>query len=172
MEPIEVDADERAAIIAEAQRLRAEPPSTDRRSIGCLTVLGTGFLLLLVPPLSKRLGWPPLISDILFWVLILPFAFGLFAAVFLTTSRYSRASALVHDALAWFASHPGVRDAEARRHAVALVCYRAINDNGGLATVVGVDEAKLKLGENLQYVIAVERVLAGENSAEVYFGKT
>ena len=172
MDAIEFDADERAAIIAEAQRLRAELPPTDRRGIGCLTTLGTGFLLLLLPQLAKRLDWPPLIADILFWVLIIPFAFGLLAGILLTTSRYSRASVRVHDAMTWFASRPGARDAEARWHTVALICYHAIDDDGGLATVIDVDEAKKTLGENLQYVVAVERVLAEENSAEVYFGKT
>lgn len=172
MDAIEFDAEERAAIIAVARRLHAEPPPTDRRGVGCMTVLATGFLLLALPPLSKRLGWPPLIADILFWLLVIPCALGLFAAVFLTTSRYSRASARANEALAWLASHPGARDAEARRHAVALICYHAINDDGGLATVIDVDEAKTTLGESLSYVAAVERVLAEAHAADAYFGKT
>jgi hypothetical protein len=171
MEPVEFDAGERAEIVAEAQRLYAEPPPTDRRGIGCMTVLGTGLLLLALPPLSKRLGWPPLIADILFWLLIIPCALGFFVAVFLTTSRYSRASARAHEALTWLATHPGTRDAEARRYAVALICYHSINDDGGLAQVVDVDEAKAKVGANLQYVVAVERVLAEEKLADVHFGR-
>lgn len=83
-----------------------------------------------------------------------------------------------------------MRNAEARGHAVALLSvpnimkrvrmgfimlgnlsYQAINDDGGLAQVIDVNEARQKLGESLHYVVAVERVLAGENSAEVVFGK-
>lgn len=149
-----------------------------------------GLLLLLLPLLAKRLGWPPLVVDILFWMLNVLLSLGLFAAALLTTSRYSRASARAHKALAWLASHPDVRDAEARGHAVALLrvpnimkrvrmgfimlgnlSYQAINDDGGLAQVIDVNEARQKLGESLHYVVAVERVLAGENSAEVVFGK-
>lgn len=172
MEPIEFDAGERAAILAEAQRLHAEPLPTDRRGVGCVTVLITGVLLLMLPPLSKWLGWPPVVADVLFWLLAIPCALGLFAAVFLTTSRYTRATARAHEALVWLESHPGARDVEARRHAVALVCYHVINDDGGLAQVIDVDAAKKTLGDNLHYVVAVERVLAGENSSDVYFGKT
>lgn len=172
MEPIEFDASERAAILAEAQRLHAEPLSTDKRGIGCLTVIVSGVLLLALPPLARRYHWPPLVGEFLFWPLAIVCALGFFAAFLLTTSRYSHASARVREALAWFASHPGMRDAEARRHAVALVCFHAINDDGGMATVIDVDEAKKVLGEHLHYVVAVERVLAGENSSDVYFGKT
>ena len=175
MDAIEFDATERAAILAEAQRLRAEPSPTDRRGMGCLTALGAGVVLLALPPLSKWLGWPQSIGQFLFWPLIVLLALGLFVGLFLTTSRYSRASGRFHEALAWFEGNPGVRDAEARRHAVALVCYRVINDDGGLAQVIDVDEAKEILGGDLPYVAAVERVLvegAGENSSGVYFGKT
>jgi hypothetical protein len=172
MEPIEFDAGERAAILAEAQRLGAEPLPADRRGIGCLTVIISGVMLLALPPLAKRYHWPPLVADVLFWPLAIVCALGFFAAFLLTTSRYSRASARARDALAWLACHPGARDAEARRHAVALVCYHAINDDGGVAQVIDVDEAKKNLGEDLHYVVAVERVLAGENSSDIYFGKT
>lgn len=172
MEPIEFDADERAAILAEARRLGAEPLPADRRGIGCLTVIISGVMLLALPPLAKRYHWPPLVGDVLFWPLAIACALGFLAALLLTTSRYSSASARVHAALTWLASHPGARDAEARRHAVALVCYHAINDDGGLAQVIDVDEAKRILSDNLHYVVAVERVLAGENASEIYFGKT
>ena len=170
MDPVVFDAGERAAIIAQARRLHAEPPPSDRRGIGCVTVLGTGTLLLLLPPLSKRLGWPQFIAEVLFWLLIIPFALGFFAAFFLATSRYSRASARAGEALAWLASHPGATDAEARRYAVALICYHLINDDGGMSQVVDIDEAKVKLGANLQYVVAVERVLAEEKLSDRYFG--
>lgn len=169
---LELDADERAAIHAEAQRLHAEPLPTDKRGIGCLTVIVSGVLLLALPPLAKRYHWPPMVGDVLFWPLVIVCALGFFAAFLLTTSRYSHASARVREALAWFEGHPGVRDAEARRHAVALVCYHAINDDGGMATVIDVDEARKVLGEHLHYVVAVERVLADGKSSEVYIGKT
>jgi len=170
MTVVEFDDDERAAIIAETQRLRAEPPPRDRRGVGCVTVLVSGFLLLVLPPTVKKLGWPPLVADVLFWLLVMPCAVGFFAAFFLTTSRYSQASARVQDALAWLSSHPDARDAEARRHAVVLICCHVINDDGGLAQVVGIEEAKEKLGASLHYVVAVERVLTGEGLSESSFG--
>lgn len=159
MELVTLDAGEQAAIRDEAQRLLAQPPPADRRGIGCITVVGAGLLLLLLPPLSKRLGWPPLVADVLFWALAIVLALGLFAAVFLTTSRYSQASSRAHEALAWLASHADARDAKAQRHAVTLICYHTINDDGGQAQVIDIDEAKATLGAALPFVIVVERVL-------------
>ena len=123
----------------------------------------------MLPPVSKQLGWPPLIADILFWLLVIPCTAGFFAAFFLTTSRYSRAAARVHEALTWLENHPDARDAEARRHAVALILYHVISDDGGLAQVIGIDEAKARLGANLHYVVAVQRVLAGEKLSDDSF---
>ena len=40
-----------------------------------------------------------------------------------------------------------------------------------MSGTIDVVEAKVKLGRNLQYVVAVERALAEEKLSEVYFGK-
>jgi len=161
---LELSADEHAAIVAESQRQSAEPPPADRRTWGCLTFLIAGFLLLLLPQLSKRYGWPPpLIADVLFWLLVLALAAGFFVGLVLTSSKYSHASSRARESLAWLADHPGARDAEARRHAVALIHNLFVHESGGMSATVDIDEARTKLGANLQYVVAVERVLGGDS---------
>ena len=55
---IDLDAEEKASIVAEWQRLMGEPPLLNPRPYGCLVFLVAGFLLLLIPWISKRLGVP------------------------------------------------------------------------------------------------------------------
>ena len=74
--------------------------------------------------------------------------------------------------LEWLASHPGLIDAAARRrHAVSLIANTVVSDGPTSSNTIDIAEAKVKLGVNLQYVVTVERVLATEKLAYVYFGE-
>jgi hypothetical protein len=169
-EEIEFDAEERAAIVAELQRQRAEPPPAERRQTwGCLTVLVAGILLLLIPQLSKRTGWPPpWLGDILLWLLVIALGAGFFTSMVLVSGKYARASRRAREALDWLAGHPGARDAQARRHAVALIDNVFVDESGGTSTTIDIDEARKQLGANLQYVVAVERALSADNGAGIF----
>ncbi len=169
---IEFDAEEEAAIIAELQRLRAEPPPVNPRPYGCLTFVVAAALLLLVPQLPKWFGWnlPQPVVQILFWLLVVALAGGFLIGVFVGSGVYARALHRASESLEWLASHPGLTDPVARRHAVTLIDSVIVSDGPTTSSTIDIDQAKKKLGANLQYVIAVERVLVAENIAYVQFG--
>lgn len=174
MTEIDLDADEKGAIVAAWRELAAEPLPFNPRPYGCLTFLVAVALLVLLPQLPKWFGWtlPPPFGQILFVVLIVLLAVGLFCGVFLGSGVYGRAYSRASESLDWLASHPGLIDADARRrHAVTLIANIVVSDGPTTSGTIAIDEAKAKLGVNLQYVVAVERVLATENLSYVQFGK-
>ncbi len=175
MDAIEFDAEARAAIIAEWHRQQAEPepPPGDPRPLGCITFLLAAVLLLVLPQLPRfGVTLPPLLAQILFWLLVVVLAGGFFIGIFVGSGRYGQACQYAQESLEWLASHPGLTDPDARRrHAVSLIRHSVVRDGPTTSDTIDAGEAKAKLGRNLQYVVAVERVLASENLSEVYFGE-
>ena len=167
------DAEEKAAIVAEWKRLHAEPPPFNPRPVGCAVFLLAGALLLLIPQLSRWLGvalpsWMSMVSAVLVLLLVV----GFFCGVFLGSGVYGRAVERARESLEWLASHPGLIDAAARRrHAVSLIANAVVSDGPTSSNTIDIAEATVKLGANLQYVVAVERVLAAEKLSAVYFGE-
>ena len=169
----ELDAAEKTAIVAEWRWLAAEPPPFNPRACGCLTFLLAGALLLLLPQLPKWIGWtlPQPLGQILFVVLVIALAGGFFVGIFVGSGVYGRAYRRAHESVEWLATHPGLIDPAARRrHAVSLIFNVVVSDGPTTSATVDVNEARAKLGTNLQYVVAVERVLVAENLSGEYFG--
>jgi hypothetical protein len=174
MAEIEFDAQEKAAILAEGRRLVAEPPPFNPRPYGCLTFVVAAMLLVLLPQLSKWFGWmlPQPFGKIVVGVLAVALVSGLVVGIFLGSGVYGRAASRASASLEWLANPPNVTDPDARRrHAVTLVLNAVVSDGPTTTGTLAIDEARIKLGKNLQYVVAVERVLAAENLSYVHFGE-
>lgn len=161
------DAEQRAAIVAEWRRIVAEPPPVNPRPYGCLTVIVGLALILLIPQLGFRL--PPPWGTVLLSVLGLIVAGGLFVGVFAGSGVYGRASQRAMAALDALAVGVPVDDATRIRHAVELIAHAVVSDGPTTLNAIDVAGARLRLGDSLDYVIAVERVLAEEIGAQYVF---
>lgn len=161
--------EQRAAIVAEFRRIMAEPPPFNPRPYGCLTAIAGIVLFLLVPQLGIR---PPppwgTVLVALFGVMILG---GAVVGVLLGSGVHGRAATRAGAALEALASDVAVEDAARMRHAVALIAHATVSD--GPTTLVAIDpaQARRRLGAGLDYVIAVEDVLARELGAQRVFGE-
>jgi hypothetical protein len=161
----ELDAAGRAAIVAEWKRLAAEPPPTNPRPYGCATFLVAAVLLLGLPRLLELIGLklPQPLGAVLLVILVLALAAGFFVGIFVGSGVYGRACARAQEALAWLAANPESKDAEARRHnAVALIFNTVVWDGPTVSTTIAPAQSRQRLGANLPYVLAVERVLVAE----------
>ncbi len=163
----EFTAGQRAAIVAEWQRIAAEPPPRNPRPYGCLTVIIALALLILLPKFGPRP--PPPWGMVLVVVLGLALAAGLFVGVFVGSGIYGRASLRATEALDALVADPAPDDAARIRHAVGLVAYAVVSDGPTTAGTIDLAQAKQRLGANLDFVVAVERVLAAEIGAMYVF---
>ena len=167
------DAAERAAILAEWDRLRAEPRPRARPPYGCATVLVASVLLLLAWQLPKLTGWapPPTLQPVAVAILTLVIAGGLLFHLFVGSSKFAHDCLRAGEAIEWLAANPCTSDAETRRrHAVALLFFSITADDGpSMSTTFDAGKARTRLGANLPYVLAAERVLTGERSLWAVF---
>ena len=171
---IDVDAEEKAAIVAEWRRLAAEPPPFNPRPYGCLVFLVAGALLLLIPYFSKWLGrtlpepWGMVVSAVLVLVLVV----GFFCGVFVVSGVYGRAYSRANVSLGWLSSHASPTEAaERRRHAVALIFNALVSDGPSSSSTVTAAQARERLGANLPYVLAVERELVAQKLTSVWLAE-
>ena len=162
----ELGPDERAEILAEWNRLRAEPRPSSPPPYGCATVIIATALLLLVLQLPKLTGWelPSALQDVAAAILLLAIAGGLFFSLFVGSGRFAHDSLRANGSIEWLAAKSGTSDAAARRrHAVTLLFFAVTADDGPhMSSTFNSDQARARLGASLPYVIAVERVLVEE----------
>lgn len=151
---------QRAAIVAEWRRIAAEPAPFNPRPWGCLAVIGGLVLFLALPQLGLRLPSPW--NTVLLAVIGLLVAGGLLAGVFLGSGRHGRAAARAEAALQALSGGQPVDEAARMRHAVNLIAHAWVSDGPTLSAAVDLAQARQRLGANLAYVVAVERVLAQE----------
>lgn len=154
---------QREAIVAEWRRIAAEPPPRNPRPYGCLTVIVTIALFMLLP--LTGLKPPPPWSTVLLVVLGLALAGGLFVGVFVGSGIHGRAALRASAALDALASDPAPDEAARRKQAVALIAHAVVSDGPTTSGTIDITAAKQRLGANLTYVIAVEQVLAEEIGA-------
>ncbi|MBY0271148.1 MAG: hypothetical protein K2X06_14860 [Burkholderiales bacterium] len=156
-------AEQRDAIVAEWRRIAAEPPPLNPRPYGCLTVIVAIALFVLLP--LTGIKPPPPWGTVLLVVLGLALAAGLFVGIFVGSGVHGRAALRASAALDVLAADPP-SDAVARlRHAVSLIAHAQVSDGPTTARTIDIAEAKRRLGANLDYVMAVEQVLAEEIGA-------
>lgn len=162
---------QRKAIVAEWQRIAAEPPPRNPRPYGCLTVIVAIGLFLLLP--QTGIKPPPPWGTVMLAVLGLTLAGGLFVGVFAGSGVHGRAAARASAALAALAALadgvPG-DDAARLRHAVELIAHAVASDGPTSQATIDIAAAKQRLGASLADVLAVEAVLAEETGALHVFG--
>ena len=152
---------ERQAIVAEWKRLADEPPPSDRRAIGCMTVIIAVALAAAGPPLARLAGFDlgqslRIGASV---VLVIAFLAGIVMA-FLGSGRFARDSRRAGQALEWLTTHGADADPEERRRqAVALLAHAYCTDGPSTVTTFDFEEVRQRLGEALPYVMTVERAL-------------
>lgn len=152
--------EKRAVIVSEWRRLAAERPPFNPRPYGCLTVIAGIVLFLAIPQLGIKL--PPPWGTVLAGVLGLAILAGAFVGVFVGSGIHGRATLRAEGALAALAADPAPEDGARLRHAVNLIAHAVVSDGPTTSNAIDLDAAKQRLGANLDYVMAVERVLAAE----------
>lgn len=156
-------AGQREAIVAEWQRIAAEPPPRNPRPYGCLTVIVTIALFVLLP--LTGIKPPPPWGTVLVVVFGLALAGGLFVGVFVGSGVHGRAALRATAALDALAADPAPDAAARLKHAVALIAHAVVSDGPATSGTIDIAAAKQRLGSNLAYVMAVEQVLAEEIGA-------
>ncbi len=151
---------QRAAICAEWRRIAAEPAPAGLRPYGCLAVITGGVLFFALPQLGIRL--PPPWNTVLLGAIGLLVAGGLFVGVFMGSGRYGRASARAEAALQALSGDQAIDESVRLRLAVDLIAHARVADGPTVSAAVDPAQARQRLGSNLDYVVAVERVLAQE----------
>ncbi|MGV3628517.1 MAG: hypothetical protein ACO1PN_12625 [Betaproteobacteria bacterium] len=154
---------QREAIVAEWRRIAAEPPPRNPRPYGCLTVIVTIALFVLLPLTGFKP--PPPWGTVLLVVFGLALAGGLFVGVFVGSGVHGRAALRATAALDALAADPAPDEAARLRHAVALIAHAEVSDGPTTSGTIDIAAAKQRLGANLAYVVAVEQVLAEEIGA-------
>lgn len=153
---------ERQALVAEWTRLQNEPPPRERREIGCLTVVIAVILAVAGPYVLRWLGieLPPAWKAMLAALLALAFLGGAFVSLILVSGRYAHAYRLADAAVDWLAKNGAGGDpVERRKQAVTLLFHAFCSDGPSTSNTIGFEEARVRLGEALPYVMAVERAL-------------
>ena len=161
---------QREAIVAEWQRIAAEPPPRNPRPYGCLTVIVAIGLFVLLPQTGFRP--PPPWGTVLLVVLGLALAGGLFVGVFAGSGVHGRAAARASAALEALADAVPVDDAARLRHAVELIAHAVASDGPTSLATIDIEAARQRLGPKLADVLAVEAVLAEEIGIPRFFGDT
>ena len=155
--------EQRDAIVAEWRRIAAEPPPLNPRPYGCLTVIVSIALFVLLP--LTGIKPPPPWGTVLLVVFGLALAGGLFVGVFVGSGVHGRAALRAMAALDALAADPAPDEAARLRHAVALIAHAEVSDGPTTSGTIDIAAAKQRLGANLDYVVAVEQVLAEEIGA-------
>lgn len=148
-----IDAGEREAILAEFDRLGAEPLPAGKGLVALLVGAAGLFLLIGVPRLLHPSGVAATAVLVLSFVLL---ALSILLAAF-GRSASSTWSGRAEDAIAWLvAEYPGEPD-ERRRAAVGAIYYAFLRE--GQVPTYDFQAAAQQLGPALEYVQAVERLL-------------
>ena len=168
-----LDPAERTALLAEWDRLRAEPRPRARPPYGCATVLVAGVLLLLAWQLPKLTGWapPPAFQPVVVAILTLAIAGGLLFGLFAGSGKFAHDCLRASEAIGWLAANPGTSDSTARRrHAVTLLFFAVTADDGpSMSGTFDPGQARARLGAHLPYVLAAERLLTEERGLWAVF---
>jgi len=168
-ESLQFTPEQRAAIVAEWRRITTEPAPANPRPYGCLAVIAGLVLLIVLPQLGVRLPSPW--NALLLAAIGLLLAIGVFVGVFMGSGRYGRAAERAEAASqALSGGQPGDMSA-CIRPAVDLIAHARVSDGPTQSAVVDIAQARERLGANLDYVVAVERVLAQEIGDQYVFIK-
>lgn len=165
--PIEFTPAQRAAMVAQWQRIAEEAPPFNPRPYGCLTVIAGMALFFLIPQLGFKLPQPW--GQVLGWGLAILMLAGAAVGIFFGSGVHGRAAQRAQKALDALVAEAIPENDLRLHHAVELIAYAVVSDGPTTASVLDIDAAKQQLGTRLDYVIAVERVLSTEIGALAVF---
>ena len=160
-----IDTAERKALVAEWNRLQAEPPPRDRRGIGCMSVVLALALGALGPALAGLAGFDPPQPLKLGAAIALGLVFfvGAFFGLFAGSGRFAHDLQRAERALEWLATQADKGSAEERRkQVVALLLHAYCTDGPSTVTTIDFGAARARLGAALPYVLAAERALRAD----------
>jgi hypothetical protein len=158
---VEFDAAERAAIVAEYDRLAAEPTRPNLTSVGCVMVVLAVIVLLTFPRFGRSL--PHAINVAVLALIALLAIAGILLNLFGGGGGYARASLRANEGLELLSKRFAASAPDTRRNAaVAMIFYAIYSDGPGSSSTYDFDKAREQLGPALEYVQAVERVLLAE----------
>ena len=159
--------DDRDAILAEYDRLIAQPVPVNKTSAGCAILVLAAVLFFVAPVVLRRL---PSLRLALLLLEVAAVLVGIFFSLFGGGGGYARASVGVESALEVLSKDPASVGAKDRREAAAFLIANAYYSDGpGMTTTFKFEEARTRLGGRLPYVIEVERLLIAERRASPVF---
>ena len=160
-----MDASERAAIVAEWQRLAAQPIPANQKPVGCAVAIVAVVVLVVSPYLLKLIG-SKILDMVVLGACVVALLWGLVVG-FLTGGKGTQhVYRKLEEAQGWFDKHrEGGDAAERRAAAVTLVHHAHFSDGPSMSLLLDVPAARTRLGGSLAYVEQVERVLCEEVKA-------
>jgi len=158
---------ERAAVLAEFDRLAAEPTKPNYSSSGCGLMVLAVVLFVVVPKLAPGMPSWGVITTLAFVIALL--LAGVLVYVF-GGGGYAHTKERVDAALVLLSSRFGISTAEERRRAAVMLIYGVVySDSPGMTSTFDFKAARAQLGPALAYVEQVERVLVEERQAYPIF---
>lgn len=159
--------EDRAAMLAEYDRLLALPQPVNKTSAGCALLLLAFVLFIAAPFVLRRVPSLRIGFFVVEGILVL---IGLYWNFFGMGGSYARASIGAESALAMLTKKFNSASAQERHNAaVYLVASAYYSDGPSTTTTFEFDEARAQLGPALPYMIAVEQFLIAERGASPVF---
>ncbi|MGH9579382.1 MAG: hypothetical protein ACRD2R_00185 [Terriglobales bacterium] len=166
----QLDSAERQALAREYDRIASQPRTVNYGPVGCVVALLAAVLLLVIPVLARKFFPQP--PAALVWIirglgalLALTVLGGLAVGLFGGGRGESKSRQLAEDAMDWLArNHSSAPLAERRRFAVTILFHAYYSGGPYTVTTFASADARLRLGDALPYVLAVERALRRERN--------
>ena len=165
--------EDRTAILAEADRIRAIPPGVNTTSPGCAMLILAVVLFLAVPAGLRHLS-PGVVSRVLAYCFIALEIFlvllGVYWSLRSSGGAYARAALTAKEAIeaikSSFAEGNGLECGKAAARLVAGAYY---SDGPGMTTTFDFGAARQQIGPALPFVISVEKFLIWKSKADKVF---
>lgn len=159
--------DDRTAVLAEADRIKAIPAGVNTTSPGCAMFLLAGLLFIIGPFVWRRV---PILTTPFFAVEGLLVIIGLFWYFRGSGGAYAKAALTAREAIATItAAFAGGNARECGLAAARLVAVAYYSDGPGMSTTFNVDAARQQLGPALPFVISVEKFIVAKAKADPVF---
>jgi len=158
---------ERAAVLAEYDRLAAEPVQPNYSSSGCGLMVLAVVLFVVVPKLIPGMPRWGVIATLVFVIALI--LAGIVIYVF-GGGGYARSKQRIDAALAVLSSRFGIATMDEKRNAAVMLIYGAVYSDGpGTSSTFDFYAARAQLGPALRYVQQVERLLIAERQVYPIF---
>ena len=164
-------AEDRAAIVAEVDRINALPPGVNTSSPGCAMLIVAVVLFLSVPPMLRKLGVQArgvgiafLVVEVFLVLLGMVWYFRGSGGAYAKTVM--RAEEAIQAIQSTFAAGRGRECGEAVARLLASSSY---SDGPGISSTFKIEQAREQIGTAMPFVIEVEKFLVAEKKADPVF---